>query len=90
MSDLRTRIAGLARFHIPFDYAGGLDCGCGMDFKPDRGGIDVADQMWAEHVADKVIEELGLQRQSGWADEAITLGAPADSHRYITDWIADE
>jgi hypothetical protein len=40
--------------------------------------------------ADAVIAELGLERQSGWSDEAIALGAPQDSHRYVTDWKADD
>lgn len=59
--DLRTRIADLARFHIPVDYAGYIECSCGTECKPDHGGgMDVAEQMWGEHVADAVIAALNL------------------------------
>ena len=57
---LRDRIAGLQRFHIPVDYAGYIECSCGTECKPDHGGIDVAEQMWGEHVADAVIAELDM------------------------------
>ena len=92
MSDLRDRIAGLQRFHIPVDYAGYIECSCGTECKPDHGGIDVAEQMWGEHVADAVIAELGLrmQRQSG---DIVNLIEGDDinyaRHRYVTDWKAD-
>lgn len=60
MTDLRTRIAELQRAHMPIDYAGGIDCTCGDNFHPDHGGIDVAEPLWAAHVADAVIRELDL------------------------------
>lgn len=59
MSDnLRTRIAELQRAHMPIDYAGGIDCTCGDNFHPDHGGIDVAEPLWAAHLADAVIREV--------------------------------
>ena len=59
MSDnLRTRIIEVQLSHIPIDYAGGIECACGTECQPQHGGIDVAEQMWADHVADAVIEAL--------------------------------
>lgn len=74
MSDsLRDRIAGLARFHIPVDYAGYIECSCGTECKPDHGGIDVAEQMWGDHLADAVIAEL---RDWDLIDQLIDAAGP--------------
>jgi hypothetical protein len=102
MSDsLRTRIAGLQQMHIPIDYAGYIECSCGVECKPDHGGIDVAEQMWGEHVADAVIAALGLCEEFGALDDQ-DGGVLADAReellplypketikrRFITDWEA--
>ena len=55
---LRDRIAAVQHFHIPVDYAGYIECSCGVECKPKHGGIDVAEQLWDDHVADAVIEAV--------------------------------
>lgn len=55
---LRDRIAAVQLSHIPIDYAGGIECACGTECQPQHGGIDVAEQMWADHVADALIAEI--------------------------------
>ena len=73
---LRDRIAAVHESHVPMDYAGYIECGCGTECRPAHGGIDVAEQLWAAHVADAVIAELGLH-----PDRVGTLT------RYVTQWI---
>ena len=72
---LRDRIAAVHESHVPMDYAGYIECGCGTECRA-HGGIDVAEQLWAAHVADAVIAELGLH-----PDRVGTLT------RYVTQWI---
>lgn len=82
MDDLRTRIAELQRAHMPIDYAGGIDCTCGDNFHPDHGGIDVAEPLWAAHVADAVIAALKESATECWdqwpARRCLILGTVDD------------
>jgi len=73
--DLRTRISDVQLTHIPVDYAGYIDCSCGVECKPEHGGIDVAEQMWGEHVADAVIRELARQNSPATTPDACVMTA---------------
>jgi hypothetical protein len=66
MSDsLRDRIATVIYAHDCWDYAGGLECRCGSQFTFDDSDVNGdAIKPWADHVADAVIAELGLEEES--------------------------
>ena len=59
-SNLHNLISDVQLTHSPIDYAGGIECSCGEDFQPEHGGIDVAEAMWADHVAGAVMEMLTI------------------------------
>lgn len=87
MGDIRDRIAAVLRNHDAYDYAGGLECRCGS-FRDGCGGTAV--DGWSHHLADKLIEALGLTTE-------ISFGTTYPHHpvrdvtyrRYVTDWTAD-
>jgi hypothetical protein len=56
MTDLRNRIANVAAEHRNIDYDG-FNCNCGY-----KSGIDFP--RWADHLADAVITQLGLEQES--------------------------
>jgi hypothetical protein len=79
MSDLRARIIAVLNVHgVELDDS---RCDCGRDCF-DRTHESLSD--YVEHVADAVIAELGLRRES-----TRQIG-PTAAHRYITDWKADD
>lgn len=60
MGDIRDRIAAVLGSHDAYDYAGGLECRCGS-FRDGCGGT--ATGGWYRHLADTVIEALGLRQE---------------------------
>jgi hypothetical protein len=83
IDDLRTRIAAVLNTHKPDDrYDEWADCQCGH-----------VGTRWDDHVADAVIAELGLQKQSQTGEIVNTIegdGINYGRHRYVTDWNADD
>lgn len=61
-----------------------------MKLITDHGGIDVAEQMWADHVADAVIEALDLREELWSTRDPVQLrqawGKAPKYRRYVTSW----
>jgi len=81
VDDLRTKIAAATVGHA--DYVSGLTryCTCGQ-WSGDSTGTRID---FSRHLADVVIEELGLRQQVAGPD-----GIAYGKHRFVTDWIANE
>jgi len=78
--NLRDRIAAVIRDHPQGQEWGIPDEECTQC--PPQRGID-----WAQHVADAVIAELGLQQEDG---ECGYCHAQLPGCRYVTEWSDDE
>ncbi len=76
--DLHTRITAVQRAHMPDQYKQDMgECPCGFIFS--------TYSELADHVADAVIRELGLEREKE-LDEENGLLTLTRRHRYVTDW----
>lgn len=86
MSDnLRDRISVTQQAHI-FCIT---ECSCGHRFPWEKSTEwrERAEWAWARHVADAVIEALGLEVERGGTYE---VGGEATSYRYVTEWTTNE
>ena len=79
MSDnLRDRIAAVLKEHQDESDAG-PDCTCGWEWQ----GYPLWKDSYVAHVADAVIEALGLKHEKCFWDGLL------QRHRYVTEWTTD-
>lgn len=88
VTDLRDRIAKVADAHTAMGYDSDYGpndswvCNCGCTWT--AGGTH------GEHVADVLIRELKLTRESAQDGIAPVDDPPVGQHRYVTEWTNDE
>ena len=89
MSDvLRQHITDMLAEHDHWDYAGDLQCQCGESFHsgPAAENREPGGKVhrWAEHVADLLIERLGLQQEWATIMDGSTLSPTRD--KSMAEW----